>query len=320
MDELLNLSILRKFVSSHSPNKKPRSKGTTPIVFGYLRTGPNSPNGKLLKILMDSGASQTLLNEKHTTNLPKKSSTKTNWSTAAGVITTTHKCRIQIILPEFNDTKVIEHDVHIFNGDMSLKYDMIIGRDILSAAEIDIKFSDHTICWEDGIIPMKNPDCTPSDSFYIQDSLATEMSMDRIKRILDAKYEKADLTEIVTACTHLNTSEQQALLQLLCKYEDLFDGMLGKWQGTPYNVELKPDASPYHARPFPIPKSLETTVKIEIDRLIKAGVLKKINRSEWAAPTFVIPKKDGTVRFISDFRELNKRIKWKPFHGYKIYY
>ena len=30
-------------------------------------------------------------------------------------------------------------------------------------------------------------------------------------------------------------------------------------------------------------------------------------------PTFIIPKVNGTVRFISDFRELNKRIKLKPF-------
>ena len=32
-----------------------------------------------------------------------------------------------------------------------------------------------------------------------------------------------------------------------------------------------------------------------------------------AVSTFMIPKKNGTVCFISDFRELNKRIKKKPF-------
>jgi len=54
------------------------------------------------------------------------------------------------------------------------------------------------------------------------------------------------------------------------------------------------------------------TLKAEVERLVKIGVLKKVNRSEWAAPTFVIPKKDGSVRFISDFRELNKRTLRKP--------
>jgi hypothetical protein len=36
----------------------------------------------------------------------------------------------------------------------------------------------------------------------------------------------------------------------------------------------------------------------EIERLVKLGVLKRCSDSEWAAPTFIIPKKNGTVRFI----------------------
>ena len=46
--------------------------------------------------------------------------------------------------------------------------------------------------------------------------------------------------------------------------------------------------------------------------------MKQVNHSEWAAPTFIIPKKDETVRFISNFRELNKWIQQKPFPIPKI--
>lgn len=57
---------------------------------------------------------------------------------------------------------------------------------------------------------------------------------------------------------------------------------------------------------------------MEVERLIQLGVLKKVSRSEWAAPTFIIPKKDGSVRFISDFRQLNTRICRKPYPIPKI--
>ena len=57
---------------------------------------------------------------------------------------------------------------------------------------------------------------------------------------------------------------------------------------------------------------------MEVNTLINKGVSKRKNNSKWAAPTFIIPRKNGAVRFISDFRELNKRNERKPFPIPKI--
>ena len=50
-----------------------------------------------------------------------------------------------------------------------------------------------------------------------------EEAIERIKNILDAKYEEADLDQIVAESVHLNNFEQKKLLQLLEKYKPLFD-------------------------------------------------------------------------------------------------
>jgi hypothetical protein len=139
-----------------------------------------------------------------------------------------------------------------------------------------------------------------------------------LKTILETKYEKANLEEMTTKAEDLTVSQRQRLLEVLKEREQLFDGSLGKWKMKACQIELRPDAKPYHARAYPIPKAYTETLKIEVNRLVEAWVLQKANRSEWAAPTFIIPKKDGSVRFISDFRELNKRIKRKPYPIPKI--
>ena len=50
----------------------------------------------------------------------------------------------------------------------------------------------------------------------------------------------------------LKDKHKNSLIELLKKYENMFDGTLGKCRGSDYTIDLKEDAKPYHAKPFPI--------------------------------------------------------------------
>ena len=63
-----------------------------------------------------------------------------------------------------------------------------------------------------------------------QEPKSTELATQHIVKILDAKYEKASLPEILqNNFFHLNPVEQKQLLEVLTEFEDLFNGTLGDW-------------------------------------------------------------------------------------------
>ena len=120
-----------------------------------------------------------------------------------------------------------------------------------------------------------------------------------MKRILDDKYSKSDIKTIPESSTHLDPQERNELYTLLKKYECLFGGNLGTWYGKPYDIILKPDAEPYHGKPFPVPRIHELTFKQELDRLEALKVIKKVNRSQWGEPTFLIPNKFNAIQALA---------------------
>ncbi len=131
---------------------------------------------------------------------------------------------------------------------------------------------------------------------------STKELTDCTVKILDAKCKKADLPQIVKdICSHLTESKKLYLFSLLHRCEQIFDGALGEWKTEPFNFELKEGAQPYHGCPFPVPQIHKATLHKEVDQMAAFGILKRESKSEWAFPSFIIPKSNQTVQFISDF-------------------
>jgi hypothetical protein len=121
---------------------------------------------------------------------------------------------------------------------------------------IILEFKDKMITVDEVKLPMQNINYLQGYSTLhalklnhslAMESQSTQNATKHVTRILDAKYKKADLQSIVRDnCKHLSTDQQKKLLQLIKKYESLFNGTLGDWKTKPVSFQLKEGVSPYH--------------------------------------------------------------------------
>ena len=113
---------------------------------------------------------------------------------------------------------------------------------------------------------------------------------------------------------HLTEKQKDQLAVVLTEMEELFEGVVGTREGIEIDFQLKQNAVPFYARPYSIPVALQEITRNAIEMMCEQDILEESHEdTEWAAPTFAVPKKTVGVRIVSDFRGLNKWIKRSPW-------
>ncbi len=138
--------------------------------------------------------------------------------------------------------------------------------------------------------------------------------------ILDAKYEKVLVDDVIDQLDHLNAQQKNDLERVLNEHIILFDGTFRVNPHIKSHIDLMSGAVSKHSRPYAIPDIHLEAFKRELICLVKMGVSSPQGASEWASPTFITPKKDGRVHWVSDLRELNKVVQLRGFIEMINYY
>jgi hypothetical protein len=225
---------------------------------------------KTIRVLLDTGSSGDLFfikkgSQKYIPTM--KRAIALSWGTSNGTFQMKKVIVIDISFMKYSTSKSVKLTPDIVEykvGAQAPLYDLIIGKQTLHNIGAVLNFREKTITIDSILLPIRNivnlqvkPSVTRAlkhNAFQAQEPISTQKATKRVIGILDAKYDKADLPEIVrTYCPHLMPSERDMLLSLLLNYESLFDGTLGDWNMPPVSIELKDGAKPYHGRPYPIP-------------------------------------------------------------------
>jgi hypothetical protein len=228
-------------------------------------------------------------------------------------------------LPEFDKNRNVNQQKALVFQSETCKYDVILGADFLTKTGIDVKYSTGTMEWFDNELPLRNPHLLQDKDFEAMAEIVEVQQEEALfgmdwynptcyaVEILDAKYEKVEVDEVINQLNHLNTEQKEDLRKVLMEHTKLFDGTLGVYPHRKFHIDLVPGAIAKHARPYPVPVIHLSAFKKELLHLVKIGILSPQGASEWASPTFITPKIDGRVRWVSDLRELNKVVKRKQY-------
>ena len=307
---------------------KPLVKDLVPSSIASIQFIGGATRYHPLIVLFDSGGSDVMINSNA---LPRScaqiTQTHKSFATTAGDLKTTSTVELsKVFFPEFSRTQhILRHIAHVFEDlHKTVPYNLILGRNFLRDCGILLDFEKSQVQWLKHTIPMR-PHRYWSEPSCIHDALQTEppqiwqaSAESHSVTIADAKYEATNIEEIIQAQTHLTMKQRNNLYCTLLLNKPLFSGKLGSYPHQTFSLVLKPSAKPFHAKPYAVPQVHLATFKKELDRLVAIGVLEPIGASLWAASTFIIPKKDGTVRWVSDFHMLNKWIERKQYPLPKI--
>jgi hypothetical protein len=292
-----------RVVPKQQPSERPSD--VVPSSIAVVRTIQNQASARLLKVLFDSGGTRTFVNAKC---LPKGATPTVirqplHGITAAGRFTCNRMVELKdIVLPEFSRSKRIDGQ-WAFVFDAPWQYDIVFGRDFLLKIGLDTGFSTQTTNWLDIKLPMKKSGFwnAPVSMYlaleqHVEEHENEEAECDCFNKIKDAKYEKVDPREVAKQQTHLTEKQRKELADMLLKHEPLFDGSLGRYPHKQIHLELLDGAEPVHQKAYPVAHAHEEAFLKELKHLVEIGVLESCGATEWASPTFIIPKKDGRIR------------------------
>ena len=111
---------------------------------------------------------------------------------------------------------------------------------------------------------------------------------------------------------HLNEEQKCQLKNVLDKYSNMISDTPGCVSHVTHKIVLKPNVAPVSHHPYRLSPENQAKLRKEVDELLKLHMIEP-SHSEWSSPAIIVPKPNGSIRFVIDYRKVNNLIEGNSF-------
>jgi len=110
---------------------------------------------------------------------------------------------------------------------------------------------------------------------------------------------------------HLSDSHRSEITQLIHERKDIFPDVPSVTNASFHDVDVG-EFRPIKQHPYRVNPVKRAHLDKEIDYMLQNNIIEPSN-SEWSSPCILVPKPDGSYRFVTDFRKVNQCSKTDSF-------
>jgi transposase InsO family protein len=101
----------------------------------------------------------------------------------------------------------------------------------------------------------------------------------------------------------LTPVQDDILRRFLDRELKLFESVPGRTNVVKHEIVLEVD-TPIKQRYYPVSPAIQREINRQVDEMLASGVIEP-SHSSWSNPVLLVPKQDGSRRFVVDFRKVN---------------
>mmetsp|Transcript_8360 Transcript_8360/g.11932 ORF Transcript_8360/g.11932 Transcript_8360/m.11932 type:complete len:272 (-) Transcript_8360:1807-2622(-) len=262
-------------VFAYKNERAKRLKDLIPATIALVQFVQGKPLQKLLKVLLDSRSSHTLIHERcissemNPTVAPeplKAVGPDGEFDSSQSVVLKSFK------LPEFGNSRSINKVQATIFSSLLCQYNLIFGQDLLAVTGITMDFTQAKAFWTNCSIEFKPYGYLHSTFLFNHLKDKTGFRNKNTNQLLMERL-------LSNKCIY-QMWKNDVFLEILQRHTILFNGKLGCYPHKEILIKLVCDAAPIHLKPFLVPCHNLKVFKNKLDNMVTNGMLTLVSVSE----------------------------------------